>query len=690
MEAEAVNQPAETAGPDVVDDSAGTEIVVPSTNVEGLKGLAQQLSALHQRFHNVAHNLATTAGDKQARRDRADLVRTRTTIVKSAADLKRDLRASVAAKIVEIDTDADRMVAFIKRYEDPLDQQITADEQRREREREERDAAEAERQAGHRDRINDIVNIAVRAAGMASAEIQSKIDLVTRIVVDDSFEEFKSLAINSKAETLLKLADLLSNAKSIEEREAQAQRDREELVRLQQAQRERDERETAERAEQQRLDAEQQRAADEERAAKQRAEDARRAQSNAANDLVDEIRRIQRRALTASGTGMLELLTLVENIRPGDELGDFVGVAQKAKDDALADLHELHEQRLTQEKQRRTDEDTARQLREKQQQHDMWMQQIDGINQQSAIARVGRAPYYTGGNVVDVEKIIAETEAWVIDAANFGGMQKVAENVKTAVLADLRDYLLTLLKATEVEALREAELRQEQEQSEAPPLVPFESVQISSADAQAVELTPVDVVFTESEHERRFTPMMRAQQAGATNLPAELDADMTCVPILQAFDQKEPIGQLQILTKHLPPSPDYVFALGFMGIDYAGEPGVVPTERYDGKYKLFAVSPVADENYVGYLRQIGVQPSAVDFDRTVDDELVNAVASMMKAATLKPRGGKPGPWIVPHDEMAAVKAALRKQMLPGGQFYSEDGTLTNADGSRSVCDDVDQ
>lgn len=704
QEAEATNQTRETAGPDVVDDSPGTDIVVPETNVDGLKDLAEQLSKMHHRLHKVVYNLTTTAGDKQARRDRKDLVSTRTALTARVADLKRELRAAVATQIERIEDDGGRLLAFVKRYEEPLDAMILADEQRRAQERQQREDAERERLAGHRDRINDISAVATRAVGMTSAEIQKRIEMVRAIVIGPEFEEFEAVGVNTKAETLEKLSALYSNTVDAEAREAQAQRDREELARLQQAERDRQQAEAEQRAKQQRVEAEQRRAADEQRAAQQKAEDARRAQSDAANNLVEEIRRIQRRAITASSTGMLELLTLVENIRPGDELGDFVGVVLKAKDDAIADLHELHEQKLEQERQRvaqekqqRLADDNVRQMREAQERNAMIMSQIEAIDHQSTIARIGRAPYYTGGNSADVEKIIAETEAWVIDETNFGNMQSVAQNVKAAVLLDLRDYL-AVLKTAEADAAREAEIRREQESSEGPsdatgpvgePLQQFESVQISSAEAESLELTPAP---THDEVVDRVFRVPGDHQISG-ELPAELDADMTCVPILAAFDQKEPIGQLQILTKHLPPTPDFVFALGFTG-DCSGEPGTVPTVRPDGKYKLFAVSPIADVNYLGYLQQIGVLPAGdgylldvgVDPRAAAMDALLAAVVDTVKAAKRKAVKH----WTVPAEQMALLQSALRAVPLSGGGYYSEDGTLMTADGNRSVFDDVEK
>lgn len=84
-------------------------------------------------------------------------------------------------------------------------------------------------------------------------------------------------------------------------------------------------------------------------------------------------------------------------------------------------------------------------------------------------------------------------------------------------------------------------------------------------------------------------------------------SEYTIVPIAHNFDQKRIIGELRILTEELPPTPNFVFSLGFEILDGANKfkPGTVPYSEYIGRYKLHMVAPVIDENYIGYLKQIG-------------------------------------------------------------------------------------
>ncbi len=80
----------------------------------------------------------------------------------------------------------------------------------------------------------------------------------------------------------------------------------------------------------------------------------------------------------------------------------------------------------------------------------------------------------------------------------------------------------------------------------------------------------------------------------------------------------------------------------------------------------------------------GVAGAEVDgeLDERIDVEIL-AIGTPADDLRAEPEAGEA-------PEMLALKAALRAVPLQGGQYYAEDGTLMNADGTRSVFDDVDQ
>lgn len=78
------------------------------------------------------------------------------------------------------------------------------------------------------------------------------------------------------------------------------------------------------------------------------------------------------------------------------------------------------------------------------------------------------------------------------------------------------------------------------------------------------------------------------------------DEEFTVVPIVESFGGK-PIGELRILTAALPPTPGFVFTLGFQALEMRA----TSTAPYVGSYKLCEVTMQLDESYIAYLRQIG-------------------------------------------------------------------------------------
>ena len=98
----------------------------------------------------------------------------------------------------------------------------------------------------------------------------------------------------------------------------------------------------------------------------------------------------------------------------------------------------------------------------------------------------------------------------------------------------------------------------------------------------------------------------------------------TVVPIVLGFDHGKVVGELRIKTESLPPTPEFVFSIGYKIKDMTSPAEVlVPTIPYKGKYRLVSVSPVDDDGYIEYLRQIGKLPKdlpIVDLAEGLDAE----------------------------------------------------------------------
>lgn len=657
----------EPAGPEVVEDKPGTAIVV-ETKVEGLKDLAEQLAKLHQRMYNVVWDCKTTAGDKQARRDRKDLVSTRTALTSRAAELKRNLRASVATQIEEIDTDAEKMVQFVKRYEDPLDALIEADEARRAAEKKARDDAEAERTAELRERVAEISSVAARAIGLKSAELKTKMDMVTRLPIGEDFQEFRSSAVNAKAECLLALQELFDKAVETEAKEAEAARNAERLATLERENAEREAREKTEREERTARENKERTERETREAEERRVERARQAQIESAARMVTAIAKITKLAQAMPAASLLHMAQTLDALTLDLDKQDFGashdGVATELQA-AIAEVHDLHAKAVVREE----DDRRLLALAEK---ASIARQEIDAIRHQFLIAQVGRVPYTRPRNIDDLKVLIGDTERWPITAEKFGDQLGAAEDARDATVAKLKKLL------AELEAEHEA-LKDEVVVVDTPSKSVVIGMDLADADDEIVG-THSEVLIPDSVAEN--TPDDLALQ-NMTPADAEIQ-----VPVLVNFGDTQPIGYMILRRDALPPTPDFVFSIGFMALDpHDAAPGTVPRSQYLGAYDLRGVALQTDGGYIAYQQQIGRLPTNEHIAAL--EAVVHAVVDVMKAATpSKVRKEAAGPWIVPLPEMNELKLRLRAVPLPGGQYYAEDGTFMNADGTRNIFDDV--
>lgn len=220
------------------------------------------LAELRQRFGNIAFDLSTTKGDKEARAARLELVRLRTSLEAK----RKELKAPALERSRLIDDEAKRITSAILELETPIDQQIQAAEQKREAERQAKIEAERQRVATLRARIEQITSVALRAVGKPAAEVEAKIKLLVGITIGPDFAEFKAEAEAAHADTLAKLRDMLAAAEAAEAEAARLAAERAELERLRAEQAER------ERVERERMAAEQARIAAEQRAEAERLE----------------------------------------------------------------------------------------------------------------------------------------------------------------------------------------------------------------------------------------------------------------------------------------------------------------------------------------------------------------------------------------------------------------------------------
>lgn len=250
--------------------------IVNGLAVVEYKKTEAELAALRHRFAGVVFDMTSTKGDKEARSARLELVSLRTALEKR----RKEFKAPALELGRKIDAEAARVTGEIAAVEEPIDQQIKADENRRAAEKAERERIEAERIAGHQQRLTAMRSCVARAQGLPSARIANGIAQVEAIDLSPSvWEEFAAEAAAAKDVTLTAMRLMFDTAKAREDEDARVE---------------------AQRVENERIAAEN-RAAAERLAEQQRALDAQAAALKAEQDAIDtrkaeEAAKLQREA----------------------------------------------------------------------------------------------------------------------------------------------------------------------------------------------------------------------------------------------------------------------------------------------------------------------------------------------------------------------------------------------------------
>ncbi len=251
-----------------------TEIMEKATTaIAEYSPTAAALADLRARFADVVFDVTTTKGDKEARAARMELVKLRT----SLETKRKELKAPALERSRMIDSEAKRIEAEILALETPIDRQIKAEEERRERERQAKAEAERRRVVEIQERIDRVNAFPVRAAGKGSIVVEALLGDLVAIAVDETFAEFRPAAEDAHAQALATMRELLAAAQAHEE---EARRLRAEREALEQQRRE----DEARRAEEDRIARAQHEAEVARVTAARKAEEARLAEARAAQE----------------------------------------------------------------------------------------------------------------------------------------------------------------------------------------------------------------------------------------------------------------------------------------------------------------------------------------------------------------------------------------------------------------------
>ena len=431
----------EAEAPAAADPHANVLDPVPqetvTTEVAEYTATAAGLAELQRKYGNVAWVVDTKKAEDDARLVRRELVSLRTGLDK----LRLSKNADDQARINKRNAEAKRITGLIEALEAPVDEAIKAKEAKAEREKQERLAAEAARIADLRASIDEISAVALRAVNMTSAEIDKRLEIVTRIeITEAAYAELVPIAVNTKAETLLKLQDLRAAAVVREAAADKARRDAEELEQLRARQRQQEQ--EADAARQQEL------------ATRQAAETRQRAH----DAYLASLRQLVRGLATATAEQIGQKILAVKALALPEGLGDLAGMAEIAKTDTLDELTETHAavaQREAREREQQVEADRVRQQAEElaaAQQRVADAERAAALERAHAGIREIERRWGEAMANMDSEKVaalIAEIEALVPDVAVFGSLIETARDTQAEALSQMRSQLAFLKKVEE-------------------------------------------------------------------------------------------------------------------------------------------------------------------------------------------------------------------------------------------------
>lgn len=207
-------------------DTQKVEITRDENGVKIVEYSATQsaLARLESDYKGVVFDVATTKGMAEAKDARKRLRGLRTGLEKR----RQELKAPILEYTRALDGQAKEITARITALEDPIDQQVKAEEQRKAREKAEAEAAERARIDAHRRVIEAMRNKPLELIGAKAVDLEVAFNEIQATDLS-GLEEFAGEAALVKDEAAGKLHELWTQAMEREEaaaKEAEAQRQR--------------------------------------------------------------------------------------------------------------------------------------------------------------------------------------------------------------------------------------------------------------------------------------------------------------------------------------------------------------------------------------------------------------------------------------------------------------------------------
>lgn len=217
-----------------------------TTEVQEYSKTEAALAALRESYANAKYDVTKAAEMKAARTARAEIRGYRVDLEK----MRKEIKAPALERCRLIDSEAKRITGELLKLEQPIDEQIKAEEARKEAERQAAIEAEERRVATIQEHIADFGAYVEKCVqqNLPAERVEAMITELSELeLTEDRFQEFLPNAQDARNAALSRLREI--HAATVE-REAEAERiaaEREELERLRKADAERQAKERAER-----------------------------------------------------------------------------------------------------------------------------------------------------------------------------------------------------------------------------------------------------------------------------------------------------------------------------------------------------------------------------------------------------------------------------------------------------------
>jgi colicin import membrane protein len=208
-----------------------TELETVSKALTDINAVSTGIADLKTQYGGVVYEVVTTVGMDEAKAARLAIRTPRYEVER----IRKAAKAPLLALGKRLDAEAARIEGELLQIERPIDQQIKAEEDRKERERQAKIDAEVKRVADLQERVAELRGCQTLSPADGSELIAGHITDLDALIVDDSFQEFEQQAKDAKAAGLARLNSIHLAAIVHEAEQARIKAELEELGRLREA-----------------------------------------------------------------------------------------------------------------------------------------------------------------------------------------------------------------------------------------------------------------------------------------------------------------------------------------------------------------------------------------------------------------------------------------------------------------------